>query len=405
MRKRIGWWILAAAALLTPFSAPTRAYAQHYEVPPVIFTGPLSHPRYEDGGFYIGMEALMYWQTRPIRNQTVAIRGFVDTDGTATGAAPPIFVGSGVEALNTRDLRGPSTWQPGWNFTLGWRFESGVAVQLSWIHLSESRYAVSAGPIPPGFDVGPLLENTFLFAPVTNFSPLYSGPRDLPQSTPPDPLLDPSPSALYGIWNGADNMSIEFLQRYEQVDITGRIPIWQTECFRSYGLIGPRAIIMWERFKWRTVDLDFQGIGTNANNATYSNVVSNRLYGVFLGGGHEWYLGSSPIGGFSTSLDAGVGLYGDWAKGRAKYERDDHATAAQRKRNFFRPAGSLEAKGSLWWYPWEAIQVRIGYNFMALFNTLASPEPIDFNMGIIDPEFRGVSRYLHGFDVGIGFVF
>jgi hypothetical protein len=401
MRKRIGWWILAAAALLTPLSAPTRAYAQHYEVPPTIFTGPLSHPRYEDGGLYVGMEALIWWQSRPIHSQTVAIRGFVDVDGSLTGSPPPTFVGSGVEALNTQQLEGPSTMTPGWNFTVGWRFESGVAVQASWVHLADSRYAVSAGPIPPDFNVGPLLENTFLFAPVTNFSPFYSGPPDFL----PDPIFGPSPSALYGIWNGSENMLIEFLQRYEQVDITGRVPIWQTECFRTYGLIGARAIIMWERFKWRTVDLDFQGIGTDSNNATYSNVVSNRLYGVFLGGGHDWYLGSTPIGGFSSSVDAGVGLYGDWAKGRAKYERDDHATAAQRKRNFFRPTGSLEIKGTLWWYPWEAISVRVGYDFMALCNTLASPEPIDFNMGTIDPEYRGVWRYLHGLHIGLAFVF
>jgi hypothetical protein len=402
MRTRIGWLILAAALL----AAPTRAWAQngYYEVPPVPFTGPLSHPRYESGGLFVGMEALMWFQTRPVKNQVVAIRGFVDTDGSASGAPPPTFFGSGAEALNTRDLRGPSTWQPGWNFTLGWRFESGVSVAASWIHLNEARYAVSAGPIPPGFAVGGLLEDTFLFAPVTNFSPHYAGPRDLPLSIPPSPL-DPTSGALYGIWNGAENMSIEFLQRYEQVDITVRIPVWQTDCFRSYCLVGPRAIIMWERFKWRTVDLDSAGNGTDANNAEYSNVVSNRLYGVYFGCGSEWYLGANGAGGWATSLDLGGSFYGDWVKGRAKYERGDHVTSASRKRNFFRPAGGVEAKGSLWWYPWEAIQVRVGYNFMALFNTMASPRPIDFNMGIIDPEYRGVSRLLHGFDIGIGFVF
>jgi hypothetical protein len=400
MRTRIGWWIVAAALLL----APVRAFAQFYEVPPTIFTGPLSHPRYEDGGFYIGMEALIMHQRRPIGEQVVAVRGFLDSEGF-TGQPPPTFIGSGETALHTGQLRGPSTYQPGWNFTAGWRFESGVAVQASWVHLNEARYAVSAGPIPPSFDTGPLLENTFLFSPVTNFSPDYSGPRDLPRSIPPDPFNDPSDTALYGIWNGAENMSIELLQRYEQVDITVRIPLWQTDCFRSYGLIGPRAIIMWERFKWRTTDLDFQGFGTANDNAEYSNVVSNRLYGVAMGCGHEWFLGDTPAGAFSVSLDTIGGVYGDWTKMRAKYRREDNVTSASRKRNGFRPTGTAEAKGSLWWYPWEAIQVRIGYNFMAIFNTLASPEPIDFNMGTIAPNYRGVYRYLHGFDFGIGFVF
>jgi hypothetical protein len=371
----------------------------------VIFAGPLSHPRYEDGGFYIAMEALIKYQNRPLRDQTVAIRGFVDFDGSVTGQPPPVFVGSGEEALNTNSLRGSSTWQPGWNFTAGWRFESGVSLQVSWVHLNEARYAVSAGPIPPSFAVGALLENTFLFSPVTNFSPFFAGPRDAPRSNPPDPVNDASDTAIYGIWNGADNMSIEFLQRYEQVDITARIPMWQSECYRNYGLLGPRAIIMWERFKWRTVDLDFQGQGESANNATYSNVVSNRLYGLVIGCGQEWFLGESPIGGFSFSFDVLGGVYGDWAKSRVKWERDDHVTSASRNRNYFRPGFTAEAKANLWWYPWEAIQVRVGYDAMALFNTLASPYPIDFNMSSINPEFQSVQRYLHGLNIGIGFVF
>ena len=67
MRTRFGWLILAAA-LLGPTVAPTRAWAQngYYEVPPAHFTGPLSHPRYETGGFFVGMEALMWFQDRPV---------------------------------------------------------------------------------------------------------------------------------------------------------------------------------------------------------------------------------------------------------------------------------------------------------------------------------------------------
>ncbi len=402
MRTRIGWFILAAALWLWPRAVR----AQYYEVPQVPFTGPLSHPRYESGGFYFAFDGIVWNLDRKINNQVVARRGFVDTDGTATGLVPPVFVGSGDQALNTLELRGPGSWTPGFDFNVGWRFESGVVFNVSWIHLVDTRYAVSAGPIPPDFNVGGLLQNTFLFSPVTNFSPDYGGPRDLPTSIPPNPATDPSATALYGIWNGADNMSIELLQRFDMVTITGRVPFWQSDSCRMYGLIGPRAIVMWERFKWRTVDLDFAGFGTASNNADYTNVVAQRMYGVHVGCGQEWYLGEMPIlGAFSWSLDAEGSFYGDFVKARAKYEREDGATSASRARNFFRPVAGAEAKASLWWYPWEAVQVRIGYNFMALVNTLASERPIDFDMGVISPVYNQANRVLHGFDIGIGFVF
>ncbi|MCS7047209.1 MAG: hypothetical protein NZO58_12700 [Gemmataceae bacterium] len=402
MRTRISWIILAAAAWLAPAPVP----AQYYEVPPVHFTGPFSHPRYEDGGFFVGLDALVWHVDRRIRQQTVAVRGFVDFDGTATGLVPPVFVGSGAKALDTAQLDGPGTWSPGFDLFMGWRFESGLVLTLSWVHLQDNRYAVSAGLLPPDFNSGGLLQNTFLFSPVSNFSSLYAGPRDLPQSTPPNPAVDPSATALYGIWNGADNMSIELKQRFDMVTLTARVPIWQTDVGRVYGLMGPRIIVMWDRFRWRTVDLDDQGNGTAANNAVYSNIVSNRFYGVLLGCGQEWFLGDVPVlGGFSFSLDVAGSLYGDWVKGRVRWEREDRATSASRARNFFQVAPGVEAKASIWWYPWEAVQVRIGYNVLALFNTIASERPIDFDMGVINPGFNATHRVLNGFDIGISFVF
>lgn len=399
MRTRIGWIIMAVALWL----APGAASAQYYEVPQTVPVGPLSHPRYEDGGFYVAFDAVVWHMDRRIQNQTVAQRGFIDMDGSATGLVPPVKVGNFAEALNTSQLRGPGSWTPGFDFNMGWRFESGVSLSISWVHLTDTRYAVSAGPIPPDFNVGALLENTFLFSPVTNFSPFYAGPRDIPDTVPA--TNTPTATALYGIWNGADNMSIELLQRFDMFSLTGRVPIWQTESMRAYGLIGPRIIVMYERFTWRTVDLDDKGIGTSSNNAVYNNIVSNRLYGGRVGCGHEWFLGENPLGGFSLSFDAEASLYGDWVKGRAKYRREDEATAASRARNFFQVAPGLEAKISLWWYPWEAVQVRMGYNVMALFNTLASERPIDFNMGAISPVYNQTNRVFHGFDIGVGFVF
>ena len=57
------------------------------------------------------------------------------------------------------------------------------------------------------------------------------------------------------------------------------------------------------------------------------------------------------------------------------------------------------------WFPWEAIQFKVGYDFFAFFNTYASPTPIDFNYGTIDPTWSPVNRLLHGVTFSIGVVF
>src|SRR5205085_5356963 len=109
---------------------------------------------------------LFYRQTNPIAHQVVAVRGLVDTDGSLqfarnvlnpnvidpatgqtiltvvpnpnfniTGApatfvvplAPPTpvpgaFLGTGTPALDTEQVKGPNSYQPGFGLTLGWRF-------------------------------------------------------------------------------------------------------------------------------------------------------------------------------------------------------------------------------------------------------------------------------------------
>ena len=95
MQIRFCRLFLFSALLLTPATT----WAQNYEVPPVDFTGPLSHPRYEQGGFFVMLEGLYMRQNRPLASQTVAIRGFVDVDGAIQGGAPGTFVGTGREAL------------------------------------------------------------------------------------------------------------------------------------------------------------------------------------------------------------------------------------------------------------------------------------------------------------------
>jgi hypothetical protein len=397
MRKRIGWLLLAAALLAAPLTA--RAQDQGYYVPPVDFTGPFSHPRYEGGGFYVGLDFLYMRQTRPLRDQVVAVRGFTDFDGSLTGV-PGTFVGSGREALNVDQLRGPGSFQPGLNLFFGWRFESGIAVELRWMHLSESRYAATAGPTPPGFSASPgnFLEDTFLYSPVSNFPINFAGTQNLPDNLG-------TPGTTFGIWNAASLMTIDFRQRFELFEVNTRVPVWQTDTYRTYGLFGPRAIILWERFGWRTVDVDPVGMSVDSTSATYSNITSNRLYGLYLGTGHDWFLGNTPIGAFSTELDVRGALYIDFIKERAAYDLGDRSVGAHRSINQTSLVPGFDGRLGMKWYPWEAISLSLGYNVIGLFNTYSSPRPIDFNYGTVDPKWEHTFRFIHGIDVGISFVF
>jgi hypothetical protein len=392
MRKQFSWLFLCSAVLL----APTNVLAQNYEVPPVDFTGPLSHPRYEQGGFFASVEALYWHQNRTIGSQQVAVRGFVDVDGSITKTEGS-FVGSGTEALNTNQLMGPASWQPGLNVGLGWRFESGTVLALNWYHLAESRYSATASLAPPGLQGGQGLADTFLFSPVFNFPINYAGNTFN--------VFVGNPGATFGIWNAASLMTISYVQRFDLVDLTMRVPIWQTDNYRGYGLIGPRGATLFDGFQWRTVDADFQGKSNNGTIADYHNNTSNRLYGVGVGMGNEWRLGDTPIGTFSISVDAEASLYMDFAKGRAGYALADRTTEATRARNMAAVVPSAEAKASLHWFPWEAIEFQVGYDFFSFFNTFASPQPIDFNLGGINPTWTPTNRFLHGIKAGIGVVF
>jgi hypothetical protein len=371
-----------------------------FAVPPVDFTGPLSHPRYEEGGLYAGTEFMFWRQSRPILSQTIAVTGFLDTNGGILNNVNG-FAGSGQEILNTNMVQGPGSFQPGMNIFIGYRFKNGWSVDLEWIHLAESRQVASAGVTGNQFVLGNNLENTFLFAPVVNFPIQYAG-------NPANVIVNGQPAfgSTFGIWNGASEMQIQFIQRYEQVQLNSRIPVWETENYRAYGTFGPRAIVMWEEFGWRTVDRDTAGQAAADTTANYTNITSNRLYGAYVGTGHDWYLGGSPIGGFAIDLNINGALYLDFVKERASYELGDKSNANHRSVNTYSVVPGIDGKIAAMWYPWEAISLRLGYSFIALFNTYASPRPIDFNFGTINPAYTGgINRLIHGIDVGIMFVF
>src|SRR5262249_39033443 len=161
---------------------------------------------------------------------------------------------------------GSGTYEPGYSLSAGWRFQNGLTVDVNWWRLIEAKYAASASLVPPGLNPGgPLLIDTFLFAPVFNFPLAYSGP--------PHKVAPGHPGAAYGIWNGASLMQTEFVQRTQGIDITARVPIYQDDCVRCYGLLGPRFVWFWERFKWRTVSYDFTGVANADDIAIYTNIV------------------------------------------------------------------------------------------------------------------------------------
>jgi hypothetical protein len=396
-----------------------RAQEPDYTAPDPVYPLPLFHDHPERGGLYVAAEFVMMEQTNPLAHQVIARRGLFDFDGSITAAlngqvaepgpsVPPIiipgqirpgnFIGSGTPALFADDAGGPGTFQPGFNVILGWRFASGFALEVSWMHLQEAKYAASAGIIPPTLQPGNNLEETFVTAPVFNFPNDYAGPQFK--------LAIGNPNAAFGIWNAASNMEVIFIQRYEQVDVTGRIPIYQGENCRCYGLVGPRMVWMWEKFYWRTVAQDFLGNAAGDDSAIYTNVVSQRFYGVHAGGGMEWHLCDTPAGTFSISCDLQVAGLVDVVKERAKYERGDFETSAQRARTEFTFSPELQAQPNLWWYPIEGVQLRVGYDVMGFFNTVASPNPVSFNYGGLDPPFeKGHFRFFNGFNAGIGFIF
>src|SRR5207245_8523168 len=106
------------------------------------------------------------------------------------------------------------------------RFGDGTTVDFTWMSLAENRYGAVATLVPPGLNPGPLLADTFLFAPVFGFPNDFAGQ--------PIKLALGNPNAAYGIWNAASVMSLDFIQRFSQYDITLRTPFFQTECCRCY---------------------------------------------------------------------------------------------------------------------------------------------------------------------------
>ncbi len=354
-------------------------------------------------GFYTALDFFYMTQTWALGKQTVAMRGLVDSRGLITGL-PGTYIGSGVKALSTDDFA-RRTWLPGFNLTLGYKLDDGTAIYASYLNLMDRNYHAGATLVPPFFRGRLDLSDTFLTAGVFNFPPQYAGP--LVKTTADDAngnrLPDPNEGGnFYGIWNGAGVMDIEFNHRFSQWEIGARIPLYQTEYSRIYGLAGGRFDWIWERFQWRTVSYDITGEASARDAATYKNTLSQRMYGPFFGCGHEVYMGKR----FSLSLDVTGAILMNVIKERAKYKLDSNEIQNKLSRDEFGLVPSATANMNLWWYPIEGVQIRVGYNAYTFFNTMRMEQPIGFNYSSLDPAYTTqVFRIVHGANAGIGLFF
>ncbi len=471
MRTRTGWLALLLTAGLT--LAPSVGWGQEHhiagqDVPPAdepILPLPLWHSHPEQGGFFAAAEFLFWRQTNPIKNQSIAVRGFVDTDGSVQNAVnllngpnplnpggfpfasptPGYQFGSHLEALNANEVSGPNGYTPGLAFTVGWLFGNGVALEFTWRHLFDVKNTASAGAIPPNQWPGYNTSDTVMFSPVFNFPVEYAGPSQKIAVSGPNAASNGFvvTGAAYGIWNGASEEWLSFVQRHDEFELMARFPAYENDYARVYGLAGLRHVQMWERFQWAAQSntealqsvpviagdnvvlsqqlLNFQvpvvvnftqASGINLitqggrsgleDEAIYSNIVSQRMYGPMVGCGTECYLGC----GVSCSIDARAGLLLNFVKEEAKYERGDRFISQHQTRREFTIVPETDLFFNMNWKPFEGVEIRVGYDLMAYFNTIASETPVSFNYGTLDPPYtKGVFRLFDGWTAGIALVF
>ncbi len=234
-----------------------------------------------------------------------------------------------------------------------------------------------------------------------NFPAEFSGPTKLNGTNG-----NPAVGGAIGLWNGAQDMTLKFSQRTEVWDLTYRLPAYyETELCRLTGSVGMRYFKIWDGFTWQTIDIDIiTGSGGGQNTAVYNQITSNNLWGPFIGQCWEQYIGK----GFAVQLDLGAALLLDIVRERAKYEiglKDEGFPTGKTSRSDYTIAPELTASLALMWYPYQGVQVRLGYNYMAVFNTVGSQNPVGFNFPNPDPKYnRLFLRSFDGLDVGIAFI-
>ncbi len=457
MRSRTRWligWVCAALAIL-----PTTARAQNLGRPVVEHPLPLMWAE-RDEGFYFGMEALIMRMNNALDSQVVAVRGLWDETGYIRGSGnqtvdildgrltttPFIttllanpgtsgqFLGSGAVALTTQDVGGDK-FVPGSRFTLGYRLRNGIAFEGNYMSLVAARQTATAGILPPRTGgVGLDLSNSFISAPFFNASPYLAGAvQDVVSNVMLLPtngggvvsLVTPGAQnganqvitddatidglianrgffmAAFGIFNGAEIMEQDLRQRFASSELNMRVPIFQGEVTRTYWTGGLRYMGSEERYRLRIVDFDINSNAGPDSWMVYSNKIKNHYYGVQSGLGTEAYLGY----GFAFSVDAKVGVAAENSKANVEVERGDGLYSLKHSNNQFQVAPIVQGGAYVWWYPIEGVQLRAGYEFLGIFNARRSPNPIDFDLGRLQPKYENMFMSIDGFTLGVAFIF
>jgi hypothetical protein len=419
-----GAWLLAACLALASAArgqAPGTAWLPAYApADPVLTTAagwsgqlpfPLGSTRPEDGGLYAVAEFMEFRQTNPLHSQLIAVSGFKVSDNSFQNFRPGDFVGSSRPRLNVDQLTGQDSYQPGFRVGVGYKFGDESALYLSWFWLTEASYRNGVTGEPPLGRSAPGLADSFLFAPVTNWPPQYAGPDFKVNPTnglTGVPIQLVSAQAVTGIWNGAFIMTEDFIQRFQEWEITYRQVVYETEDMRINGLVGPRFTWLWERYRWTTTafgqDLTGAVVAGPQDTAIYSNITSNRMYGAHAGCQWECYLGH----GFALMAEGQGALFLDSIKEIARYELAAKFLGFpenKRSKNIWNIVPELQGSVGIMWYPWENVQVSVGYQVMAFFNTLGSHQPIDFNYTNLAPKWDTTLRYFDGFTAGFSIHF
>jgi hypothetical protein len=406
MRAKTIWRaaLLTVILALTPGPASAQFSLGYAPTDPIV---PLpygsTHP---EEGIYTALEFLLLRQTNPLENQVVMTRGFFDINAQIPGQGAN-HIGSDTDALDTNQIRGPGSYQPAFKIYLGYKFNDESTLALSWLHIFQIRYQAVATAVPANFNVGsnallvdrngiapPTFADSFISAPVYNFPSDFAGPPGLQNG--------PNNVRAYGVWDAASLAQISFVQREEAYDLIWRKPIVEEENYRFSSLVGPRFFWIWEKFAWRTTNFGFTG--SDGPSALYTNIDSNRMYGWNIGCSQECYLGQ----GFACQLDTSFAPFLNIIKERAKYEtglKFSRAAENKRARTDYTFVPELEAKLSVMWYPTEYVQLNLGYNFMAFFNTVNAQRPVDFNYSSLDPKYDRVTRFFDGLSVAVVIVF
>jgi len=375
------------------------------------FTAPLGNPAKQ--GPFVFTDVVYYTQTWALGRQVVALRGLRDSTGVITGT-PGTIIGSGQTALST-DQFGRTEFAPGINLGIGWKFDDGSSVHARVMHVSGQTFAASASLATPYARASANLSDTFLFTDVFNFPPQFAGPdrRTAFEGTFIGRVVDPAGNvivpgtlvpdrAFYGVWNGASNMSIDYKRWYTEAEIGGRTPLLASETSKVYGLGGLRYHMFMDRFRFLSQTYDLAGNTGGRFEALYTNTLSQRMYGPYIGCSHELYL----KGNFSLSCDLTGELLANFVKMRAKYELGDNTVQAKRSRNAIDLVPAAGGNVNLWWNPLPGVQMRVGYTANTFYNTRSMDEPIGFNYGAIDPAYKTqYFRLIHGLNVGLGIFF